>query len=303
MILDVTTRNSIYNPTSSQGTWFQHRWGKRDYPVLDLSLELYNTIWSQHDTVALQCVYGDPVDWIHFDAFLDSVTKDRYAHVTTYGTRAIDNKKVNVVFLLDGIEEQCGKVFLGADWSDIKQNIKDTKGERTIQFYLYEHNKYQIPKIQDFCARHEIELRLHYEYCDSTGRQSIINKNKQWLYDVQPHLYNSSIDYKKEKPVELYRTIWAAQFLKVYNKGNHNCSILQHPKRKQLKNTGNNTGYTYVTPTGHAFVHSDEYGMFMNMLCPDWNINFRSYDEYEKTVGTFVRKFSECYLDSMLLEQ
>ncbi len=101
----------------------------------------------------------------------------------------------------------------------------------------------------------------------------------------------------------MYRTIWAAQFLKVYNKGKHNFSILEHPKRKQLKNKGNNTGYTYVTPTGHAFVRSDEYGMFMNMLCPDWNIDFRSYDEYEKNVGTFAKRFSECYLDSMLLEQ
>jgi|TARA_R110002153_G_scaffold7259_4_gene32661 hypothetical protein len=311
MIIDPTTRNSIFNPTSSQGTWFQHRWGKRDYPVLDLDLNIVKKLQQQHNSLAFQCVYGDPVDWIHFDECIDMFNEDSYAHVTTYGSKAILNASVRKIFMLDGVEEQCGKVFLGCDWTTVRDNILLSKnylnghahGHRrcSIEFYLYEHNKHQIPYITDFCSSNKITLSFKTDHTESTGRMSIISADSKWLYDVTPHTFDPDYDYSNETPVELYRTIWSAEFLKVYHTGKTGHNILQHPKRTQLKNTGDNTGYTYVTPSGHAFVDSDEYGMFMNLLCPDWNIPMPS-EEYEIYVSSFVKKFSETYLESMLIE-
>ena len=39
MNIDPTTHSTVYNPLSSQGQWAQHRFGKRDYPELNLDLE------------------------------------------------------------------------------------------------------------------------------------------------------------------------------------------------------------------------------------------------------------------------
>ena len=39
MIIDPTTINNVYNPTGPQGQWIKHRWGKRNFPQIDIQLE------------------------------------------------------------------------------------------------------------------------------------------------------------------------------------------------------------------------------------------------------------------------
>ena len=39
MIIDPTTINNVYNPIGPQGQWIKHRWGKRNFPQIDIKLE------------------------------------------------------------------------------------------------------------------------------------------------------------------------------------------------------------------------------------------------------------------------
>ena len=38
--VDLTTKNTVYNTLGPQAQWIQHRFGRRDYPDIELDAEL-----------------------------------------------------------------------------------------------------------------------------------------------------------------------------------------------------------------------------------------------------------------------
>ena len=309
MIVDITTHNKVFNTLSQQGTWFKHRKGKRNYPELHCDVSLVKKIIKDNpdtEDFVFRCVYGDSAEWPYYDQIWTYFSEQKRLHAVTYGMTKITFSHFRKILLLDGIEEECGKVFLGADWNTIKNNI--TSNTR-IEFYLFEHNQYQIPAVQTFCKELDIDLSFIYVDCDATGYHSVLDENGSWLYDVKPVAYNTEKDYNKCTQIELRKHLNSYNFLKsVRNiKGT---SILDAPV---IPGKSNETEfepikqYSAVATTGHAFNNDTDLGMFMNLICADWElpeqevINPDMYP-YTNYVNGFAQKFANKeYLDSISL--
>ena len=73
--IDLTTKNTVYNTLGPQAQWVQHRFGRRDYPNIELAVETVKQVISQSsDTINFISVFGDPsehTDIIEIVNYLD----------------------------------------------------------------------------------------------------------------------------------------------------------------------------------------------------------------------------------------
>lgn len=310
MIVDITTHNKVFNTLSQQGTWFKHRKGKRNYPQLNCDVSLVKKIIKDNPNTndfIFRCVYGDSAEWPHYDQIWTYFSEEKRLHITTYGMTKVPYSHFRKILLLDGIDEECGKVFLGADWETIKSNIRPTNTR--IEFYLFEHNKYQIPKIQKFCYNNNIDLTFITVDVESHGYHSVLNEKGIWLYDIKPTPYSPDVDYNKFDKIQLRKNLNSYNFLKTIRNVN-GISILNSPTIPGKSNERSFPPiekYSAVATTGHAFENDTDLTMFMNLICPDWDLPTKELvqsNEYPYTsyVNGFAQRFAnKFYLESINL--
>lgn len=266
MIVDPTTQNHIYNPASPQGQWFQHRWGKRNYPTLNLPANI-----QFNSDIRLESFYGDPLTWPNINNFCEQYKNN--IHILTYGMGVVhvyDN--VSFTFKIDGMNELCGTLYLGADWNEITTNIETVKHCSTIEFALYPYNKHQVDDITTWCAERNIPLNITEGFYVDYYGTSVIDESGTWLYDVL------------KDDAELYRSVTAYNSLRTYVKGAQGRSILNKPMLPRLQHGEEfSPDGIYITPTGHKFENRTLFGMFMNMLCDDWKLP-KERNDYQQHV-------------------
>ena len=74
--IDLTTSNTVFNPLSAQGSWIQHRFGKRNYPNIELdTARVIDYLLQTNDQIFLTSSFGDALcfsgitDLIKFELF------------------------------------------------------------------------------------------------------------------------------------------------------------------------------------------------------------------------------------------
>ena len=148
-----------------------HRWGKRDYPEIDISLEkvlhaldsISEGFFLFDRPIYLKSAYGDAALWP--DVTRISKLVGSGLTVTTYGM--IDLRLANMIkthksmlhVYLDGYRDLCGKIFHGVKWGDVAGLLNDIKSNAMVEFFVYEHNKHQIPSILRFCKKRNIKIK------------------------------------------------------------------------------------------------------------------------------------------------
>jgi hypothetical protein len=72
--IDLTTKNTVYNSLGAQAQWVQHRFGRRNYPDLELDTDTVKQLISQaNDTVNLISVFGDPSEHANIIEIIDFI--------------------------------------------------------------------------------------------------------------------------------------------------------------------------------------------------------------------------------------
>lgn len=281
MIVDPTTKNFIYNSTSPQGQWYKHRWGRRNYPIVDLPL-----FYPATEHITLSSVYGDPLAWTHINEFCKNYKGN--ISIITYGVGVLpEHDNITYILKLDGIHELCGKVFLGAEWNESILARVDI-----IEFHQYAHNKRQLLDVYQLCVEHNLHLVIVDGAMVDYYGASIIDQECNWLYDVFPATHDST---------ELVRTVEAYNSLRTYVKPPQGRSILRKPmiaKQPEIYRTVENDG-EYIAPTGHKFTNRNMFTMFMLMLGDDW-VATNPQNEYEEDIIFYARQLTMTVSDPVV---
>jgi hypothetical protein len=339
MEVDLTTKNNVFNAVGSQGQWFQHRWGKRSYPNLELDIDDVRKIISnikEGESVYAKSVYGDSMQWEDI-AELASDLGEKLI-ITTYGMagedkiEAINKTGAYIHVLLDGVDDMCGKVFLRAKWSKIDSFIESCNN-KLIEFYVYEHNKHQIPDIIKYCHKKDIFLKLTPGIAKDAVGSAIIDQMGEWLYDVMPEDVNTDFkgpgywtaeleEFGDIKPVEVQRNTENHTSLRTFLTSPEGRSILEKPlvstyipnedyfEDFEEEYNESVTENFYISVSGHVFKSHEEYTMFSQMLSPDWDVSTETcktdavtHNLFAQKVLWFAKKFDEDYIKDVEIDK
>ena len=289
----------MYNPTSAQGQWFQHRWGQREYPRISLDLCWIKSNISRNLKYDLHSVYGDPVCWDQLVDFADwcEIKPEvfTYANIKNHSV-LVDLNKIGcyTVIKIDGIDELCGLVNLGACWKNIKKSIESISGCGAVELATFEHNVHQIDLIYQICKQHQLQLFLSCDNQNDEFGSSVIDQDCKWLYDVKPcytgiHLVNEqNISTIRDKYCNRNfstpsKNLWAFKSLRTYMPVSRHRSILQKPMLAKFEpptevlhsfnDDYNLTEGIFVTPDKKILWNHKLYTMYMNLLANDWKID------------------------------
>lgn len=308
MIIDPTTRNSVFNPVGIQGQWYQHRWGQRDYPQISLSSDQLRISLDNNNEgfINVPLMYGDVADYEHFD-ILSKHGKDKL-NLNSYGMFSNDYVTLilsnynQVTIHVDGWGETLGKVFLGTDYTKIKK-VAETIPHLNLVYHCYQHNIQSLAECYQFCIHHNITLHLQSgEVHNGNNSHPIITKEKQWLYDVHGFTVDKDkcSDLEKyisemsvQKGYKLRKSLYSYNTLRTYMKVPEGRRITESalvprifPDKEleiHFKNSLFQIDCQAVTPTGHVFTSHNMMSTFMQFLGKDWGFDVRrlnSYDEF-----------------------
>ena len=338
MIIDPTTHSTVYNPLSSQGQWAQHRFGKRKYPDLTLDLE---TVLHSLDSISegffvfdrpiyLKSTYGDAGLWK--DVTRLSKLVGGMLTVSTYGMldikviKTIKHHQAMLHVFCDGFESECGRVFLGAEWDSIANLLSLANSNAMVEFFVFEHNKHQIPYIITFCAQRNVKIKFTPGISNDSIGSCVIDANGNWLYDVvsvalETDMLDADYDagllreikdtYSNIKPVKTIRHLENYNSLRTFTVEQQGRGLLEFPMiskaipHEQLQRFDNPVkDDIHITPTGHVTENGEEYQMFLNMICPDWKMSSNTVDKinpadtYGLTTWYYAQKFNKEFLKS-----
>lgn len=310
--VDTTTHSRVFNPLSAAGQWlcsaFHHR------HIGDISIPYSTLVEITQDLPELKSItmdneYGDALEWDNLSSFVRVMTiQGVYTIVNTYGMadksvvkKIIDasclykglDSSIKIIFNIDGIYEHCGKVFLGAEWKHIKENIISVGQKAHIKFYRFKHNAHQQDAIENFCRAIGATFEVLEDPLFGNKCFSVISKESKWLYDIhpvgsnQPTLHQTSLgwNYLKTK----VRKIKGTPIDKL-----NNLSVPFTATNLETDDIVN------VTIKGHVIKGSGIAQIFSYALCDDWD--FEEIDisnVYNLTVIQELAKFTRMDLSDI----
>lgn len=283
--IDITTKNTVYNTLGSQAQWVQHRFGRRDYPQLELAKETIKQIISQtDDPVNFISVFGDPSehkDIVEILGFIDQgkiIFNSNLNFKNDALIEILNKKQAYVVFPCFGIADQSNKIVLNSDWSQIEHNLKQLKCNVCVEFYLFEHNIHQIDLIKKICNKLSLTLELKSGIAlHPDGFSPIVNENKEWLYDA----YSCDESTKNVKWPSLEKTVHGYNSLIHFVKPVIGTAILDRKNFYKI-NSSFSTDNISISVTGHIFPSYELHLIFSNALCTDWNVSLSKITEFNK---------------------
>ena len=283
--IDLTTKNTVYNTLGPQAQWVQHRFGRRDYPNIELAAETVKQVISQSsDTVNFISVFGDPsehTDIIEIVKYLDQGRLVFNSYLNFDNDQliaALNSKQAYIVFPCYGIYELADKIVLNSNWNQIKSNLKKLNCTVCVEFYIFEHNVHQIPQLEILCKELSLELKLRPGTAlHPDGFSPIVDYNGRWLYDV----YSCEHDTKNVKWPNLHQTVNGYNSLIQFIKPINGDSILKFGKFYKIDGSVTIDNIS-ISATGHVFSNFELLQIFSNALCTDWNFSFSKITHLNK---------------------
>ena len=302
MIIDLTTHNNIYNTVGSQAQWFQHRWGSRPYKEASLTLgQAKRAIVSGTGPLRLSSVYGDALCWEPLEQLLNEVD---FLMIHTYGMGTIPKNvpaSQTFVFEVDGWGDHTGKIFLGAKFRTIRDNVMQSPN-KYIEFSAYEHNLTDIPDLIQFCIRNNIAVKITNGLATLDGISPVITSEGDWLYDVVPAgiesdwlttdesklaLLESLPDFREVECRRHLETYSALRTFLPYKSGRniHNYPMLSTQDldkkiEQRVAEAISREDNVCITPTGYRFHSTELYLVYMLMLGSDWTLKRSDMSRY-----------------------
>ena len=283
--IDLTTKNSVYNTLGPQAQWVQHRFGRRDYPDVELDVKIIKSIINQTDDVInFISIFGDPSQHSKIVEILESVEPGKIvfnSHLNFDNNSLIDmlnNKQAYVVVPCYGIDDLSNKILLHTDWLTVDSNLKKLDCTVCIEFSVFEHNVHQLPLVKNICKERSLELKIKEGVSlHPDGFSPVVNENKEWLYDV----YSANENISTIKWPTLHQTVNGYNSLIQYVKPTKGASILNRPNFYKIAKSFDSDNIS-ISATGHVFPSFELHQIFSNSLCTDWNFSFSNITEFNK---------------------
>lgn len=283
--IDLTTNSTVYNTLGAQSQWIQHRFGRRNYPNLDLDADIViKTLNKLTGPIQFISIFGEPCAHPNFLEILKTADVGRTVINTTLNfvndriIEELNNKKTFVVVPLYGINELCDKIVLNSDWTTISNNLKKLNTSVSVEFYLFEHNIHQLEEVKEFCKDTNCDLKINKGVSiHPSGFSTIVDEQGEWLYDVYSCNQTSTIKWDKlHKTVNGYNSL--IQFVKPI-KGK---SILEKPLVYPFTQDYSYDKDISISVTGDVFPSFELHKMFSNALCDDWNLSIKNIADIDQ---------------------
>lgn len=298
--VDITTRNKVYNSLGPQGQWIQHRFGKRNYPTVDLDILTIEKVIQSNSTVFFRSIFGDPLCHPQIDQVLDIVASSD-CNVFFFSYLNVSSKIIKKISTIPNIAVYCmvdgytnyGKTILDSNKALVFRNLQKLPNV-TIEYRMYRHNVRDITELEKAFPNANIVLlpgiRLIADF------STVVDKEGNWLYDV------FSLDAANEQLYEpnLNKTIDGYKVLVNYLVDTvDSVSILDQPLLSKFIRTNKTfqSDMTAISATGHVFPSTELMTVFSNALCNDWKITDSS-DPYQVEINTALIKILEDGLKS-----
>ena len=276
--IDLTTNNTVYNTLSPQAQWIQHRFGRRNYPELDLDKScVIDAITASTDTVNFISVFGDPSQHPNILEILDKIQPGQTAIIHTNLNfnnndliQQLNETNSYVVVPLHGLAELHDSVVLYSNWDQVYNNINQLECGVCIEFYVYKHNVHQLKLLKTLIDKPNVEIKikkgieLHPE-----GFSCVVNDSGEWLYDVYPCDPASENNFQ-----ELYKSNHGYNHLIQFIKPKKGKSILDNPYSYKVSKKCMLKDDPSISVTGHVFPSFKIHEIFSNCLCTDWMLTF-----------------------------
>jgi hypothetical protein len=322
---DLTTNNTVFNPLSAQGSWVQHRFGKRNYPETELPVEKLLEVIAETKASKyfLESAYGDALCYSHINELLDADADfviRSYCNINNDALfHKIKEKNCIVAVNISGIDEFDSSVFLHSDWNVISKNLITLGSCAYITFWLYEHNQHQLKTLVDFCYKYGNNLQVMPGVALHQGYSSIIDEQGSWLYDVVSTstvitdsfisgddliLLSEKADKLVSQNAKVSQSLFCYSTLRTFVKEQKGRSILNYPIVPNFEPFQVEKPFAEIaiTVTGHVFPNKALADTFSHTLCDDWKFDRNDFaDSYRAEIIKQLNSITAMNLDCVNL--
>lgn len=304
VFIDLTSKNNLFNPVESQGSFLSHRFGKRNIPEEHLDFRnLTNFLISElPDQIILESVFGDPFEYNKIEELFEFCIDHNIQIIClTNGIskkiKLVEGNNSFCIFKLYGYSNTFNIVTPNGDFSKVEHNLKYCD---KINYFVYRENLQDLHNVQNNIYNIDVE----YFHGPTVGHNinHIMSERGEWLHDVTS-LPEMSIDYHSLKkldddPITLTKSLAGYKLLKAGIKEVKGKSILdlQLPKtiglgaRDSLRPKIDKP--IEIKPSisykGHLFNNLYARDLVTNGYIPDWSLDVLHVNQ--------VKAFDDLYL-------
>ena len=286
--IDLTSKNCVFNGLESQGSFWDHRFGKRKIPEehIDFSLLKQYLITENPDQIILDSVFGDPFEYSHIKQLLEFCN---YQDIKIVFVCNGESENINLIkdydtyciFNLYGYTNTYEKIIPEGNFSKVYDNLQYCD---KINYFFYKQNLSDIRHVEKNIFNIPVEYQPGPLVDRSTRLNHIFNSKGEWLYDVslsdyliQPHVSNYETLKTLEGDNNFVKTVAGYHLIKKYLKPVKGKGILDFsvmPKYPPV--TASNPFslgelQTSITYKGHILKNIQIRNLITNTYIPDWD--------------------------------
>lgn len=310
LTVDLTSNNKVFNCLSPQGSWIFHRFGKREYPLIDIDIsKIKNLIESNKiTTVNFYSIFGDTLAHPDFeDIFNFCKEKTIPIQITTNGfyNNILNAEHSSYRVKLYGFTKTINDILFDEDIDTLKENLLQMKN-LTIEYHCYKHNLIDLPELLQFCKENNINILCVPGVCIHDDINHVIDVAGNWIHDINgiqkmdlDYLYSEitefdkAIEYFKEfNAIELNKSVIGYHVIKLAvgkleGEGILDTNLLDF-KKGEIVDEG-----LHITVTGHILNNFKQFVNVSSAIPNDWKFeNFSLKDDFQSDLVADLSNFT-----------
>ena len=296
--IDLTSKNCVFNCLESQGSFWNHRFGKRKIPEehIDFNVLKQYLITENPEQIILDSVFGDPFEYSHIKQLLEFCNYQDIKIVfvcngESNNIHLIKDYNAYCIFNLYGYTNTYEKIIPEGNFSKVYDNLQYCN---KINYFFYKQNFIDIEHVEKNIFNIPVEYQPGPLVDEATRINHIFDSKGEWLYDVllsdylkQPHISNYETLKTLKSDNNFVKTVAGYHLIKKYlkpieGKGILDFSVMPTYPPVTVGTTFNLSEHqTSITYKGHILKNISIRNLITNTYIPDWD-----YDELLSQKGS-----------------
>ena len=277
VFIDLTSKNNSFISFDNQGSFIDHRFGKRAIPEEHLDFnKITNFLLAENpNQIILESVFGDPLEYYKIEEFINFCDGNNIQIICV--TNGVSDKihllkKCNsyCIFKLYGFEKTISIVTPDIKFESIQKNLKYCN---KIHYYVYKENLSDISAVQE----NEYNIEVEYFPGPTVGHDinHVMSIDGKWYHDVHSlDIDESNYNYNSLKDLDvkdtgIVKTVVGYHLLKTFLRPIQGKSLLETslPKQNLSEHKFNELSVCYK-----GFIHNSvpDRNFVTNTYIPDW---------------------------------
>ena len=286
--VDLTSKNCVFNCLESQGSFWDHRFGKRKIPEehVDFSVLKQYLISENPEQIILDSVFGDPFEYSHIKQLLEFCD---YQDIKIVFVCNGESKNIHLIkdydtyciFNLYGYTNTYEKIIPEGNFSKVYDNLQYCN---KINYFFYKQNLIDVEHVEKNVFGIPVDYQPGPLVDRSTRLNHIFDSKGEWFYDVslsdylrQPDVSNYKTLRTHNRQDNFVKTVAGYHLLKKYIKPINGRGILdfsvmpKYPTVTAFNKFSLPEDQTSITYKGHILKNLPVRNLVTNTYIPDWD--------------------------------